>query len=86
MRMFNLDEEYTKYLGFIDCKEESMGEIQRSETKKAFMGGCGQMLLLFRDQIAALPESEAIAQMQDLFNQAKEFWMKEVKKHNENSK
>lgn len=83
---FNLDTEYQKYLDLIGVKEAQMNPIQRVETKKAFYGGCGQILLVLRDGISFLPENEAMAEMQSLLNQAKEFWMEEVKQYNNNSK
>ncbi len=52
MEKFNLEIQYQKYLERVGFKESQMGDTQRVETKRAFMGGCGQMLVILRDDIS----------------------------------
>lgn len=75
---FNLENEYQAYLDRVKIKESDMHPTQRVETKRAFFAACAQMLVLFRDKIGAIEkEEDAIKAMEDLFNQAHEFWLKQ---------
>ncbi|GAB3889792.1 hypothetical protein GCM10028803_00200 [Larkinella knui] len=80
-KIFNLDYQYSLYLERIALKEEQMSPVQRIETKRAFMGAIGQILLLFRDDIPALPDDQAVAVMEDLFQQTLDFWANAVWKY-----
>ena len=74
-----LEDQYKPYLMRVRLSEDRMSSIQRTETKRAFMGACGQMLVLFRDVIGAIEdEDKAILHMEDMFNQVKIFWNNET--------
>lgn len=77
MEKFNLEHQYKLYLKRSGLKEEDMPVSQRVETKRAFMGGCSQMVMLFTDDIAELEETEALKIFSDIINQCANFWMKE---------
>lgn len=79
---FDLNHQYSLYLDRIGLSEKSMHPIQKIETKRAFMGACGQMLLLLRDELAALPDAEAVTSMQDMIDQVGKFWIKETNQQN----
>lgn len=81
-KTFNLENQYQLYLERVGLKEANMHPVQRTETKRAFIGACGQMLILLRDDLGALEESKAIETMQDMINQAGEYFMKESNKLN----
>lgn len=77
--ILDLESQYQTYLKRVGISEERMHPRQRIETKRAFYGACGQMLILFRDGIGAIEdEDKAILQMQDLLNQVSIFWREEV--------
>ncbi len=48
---FNLENEYQNYLKRCGVVENDINEIQRTETKKAFMAGCGSILLICGNEI-----------------------------------
>ncbi|WP_417867995.1 hypothetical protein [Xanthomarina gelatinilytica] len=76
-----LEYQYQEYLKKIGLNESQMHPVQKVETKRAFFGACGQMLLLFRDNLATIEdEDRAVLTMEDLFNQVKIFWREETKR------
>jgi len=79
---FNLEHQYQLYLERVKLKESQMPPIQRKELKRAFMGACGQMLILLRDDLGELSENEAIETLQDLHNQVSNYWLAETKQVN----
>lgn len=54
--------------------EGKMSPIQNQETKRAFFGGLGMMLVLMRDDIADMTQDEAVQGMEDLQKQIVGFW------------
>ncbi len=81
-KTFDLIHQYQLYLERVGLKEPNMHPVQRTETKRAFIGACGQMLILLRDDLGALEESKAIETMQDMMNQVGNYFMKETNKLN----
>ena len=79
---FDLNYQYSLYLERVGLKEANMNPIQRAETKRAFIGACGQMLILLRDDLAALPEDEGVEEMQGMLNQVGDFFLAETNKQN----
>ncbi len=82
MNPFNLEEQYQKYLKMVELKETTMHPVQRLETRRAFMGACGIMLVLLREDVAALPEDEAIGKLEDMNKQVKQFLIDQTKNLN----
>ena len=79
-KRLNLELYYPLFLEKINLKESDMPPIQRSEMKKAFMGGVGTMLLIIRDEIPnAETEEDSIDMLQSLFDQVEKFWMSQIK-------
>jgi hypothetical protein len=81
-KTFDLEHQYHLYLQRVGLKEKNMHSVQRTETKRAFIGACGQMLILLRDDLGALEESKAIEIMQDMMNQVGTYFMKKTNKLN----
>ena len=81
-KTFDLEHQYQLYLKRVGLKEENMHPVQKTETRRAFMGACGQMLILLRDDLGVLEESKAIETMQDMINQVHVHFMKETNKFN----
>jgi len=79
---FYLEHQYQLYLKRVAIKESQMGEVQRKETRQAFMGACGQMIFLLRDEVAALPEDEAIEVLENMKRQVGDYFMKITNKYN----
>lgn len=75
----DLEDQYKNYLELARMSESDMHPTQRTETKRAFMAGCGQMLVLFRDVLGAMEdEYKAVLHMEDLFNQVEIYWKNEI--------
>jgi hypothetical protein len=79
MLKFNLEHQYQQYLDRVNITEAQMGQVQRVETRRAFMAGCSQMLVLLRDDLTELDEDEAVDSLQDMIDQSADFWKKEAK-------
>lgn len=79
---FNLEHQYQLYLERVGLKEATMHHAQRTETKRAFMGACGQILIMLRDDVGKLEENEAIDTLDNLINQVSDFWLTETKRVN----
>lgn len=77
MEKFNLAKQYQQYLERIGINENQMHPIQKQETKRAFFGACGQMLVLLREDVSQLNEDEAIKVLENMNNQVYSFWVNE---------
>ena len=75
-----LEEQYQFYLKMVKLEESKMSETQKTETRRAFYGACGQILILARDVISEMEERPAVATFQDLLKQVSVFWSKEISK------
>jgi hypothetical protein len=73
---FNLEEQYQLYLKRVALKESEMHPTQKKQLRQTFMGACGQMLLLLRDDLGKLEEPEAIEAMQNMLNQVSDYFLK----------
>ena len=74
---FDLEHQFDLYMERMKLDKRKMPEIQLRETKRAFYGACGQMLLLLRDDVSALPDEEGIKALDRMFNQVSSFWLRE---------
>jgi hypothetical protein len=79
---FDLEYQYSLYLQRMGLNEQTMREDQKRETKRAFIGACGQMLILLRDELPLIPEEEGIEAMQNMINEVAVFFMNETGKQN----
>lgn len=77
---FDLKQEYQNYLKLIGLAEWNMHPVQIQETKRAFYGGCGQMIMLV-SQTADLSEDEAMKVLTDLERQIAVFWAEQSINH-----
>jgi len=78
----DLNAQYLLYLERIGLSEKNMHPEQKKQLKQAFFGECGQMLVLFRDGIAPMEESEAVKVMQNLFDQVGNYFLQFKGEHN----
>lgn len=62
--------------------EDKLHHSQKVECKRAFMGACGQLLLLIRDEAADLPEDAAVLELQGMLNEVSTFFLVENKRQN----
>lgn len=71
--LFDIEYQYGLYLERVGLKVGEMHPVQAVETKRAFFGACGQLLLLMRDDIPN-DEDEAINILQSMLDQVGKFW------------
>lgn len=82
---FDLNHQWSLFLERCDLKEVKMPEDQRREMKRAFMGACGQMLILLRDELGDYDDKHGEAAsakvLQNMMDQVGSFWELEMQKH-----
>ena len=83
---FDLDYQFSLYLQRVDLDPEKMPEMQLTELKRAFMGACGQMLILFIEDIPSLEDKNAQKQFAGMVDQCKAYWITEMATHDPASK
>jgi len=73
---FRLKDHFDHYLKAMGFEKSKLHHTQLEEMERVFMGACGQMLLMFRDGIAAIEnEQVAVLQMENLLTQVKKYWL-----------
>lgn len=72
---FKLEHQYQLYLKRVKLTEDKMHPQQKKQLREVFMGACGQMLLLLRDDVAQYSDDEAIDIMKDMLNDVGEFFL-----------
>jgi len=80
---FTVESQYQFYLEKIGIAEDQMGDLQKIEMRRAFMGGFGQCIILMVSKIAALPEKEAENIVIDFFEEVQNFWHNQDKMQNQ---
>jgi hypothetical protein len=71
----NIELLYQDYLRAGGLNEAKMHPIQKSETKKAFMGGFSSMVKLLREQISEMPEDDGVDALESINEQLKNYWL-----------
>lgn len=75
---FNLDYQYELYLKRVGLSIATMPDSQKKALKMAFMGACGQMLLLLRDDVGAMDEKQAVSTLEKMIGQVSNFFALQV--------
>jgi hypothetical protein len=81
-KKFNVEEQYKLYINRVGLKLEQMPPDQIRETRRAFFGACGQILILMRDDVGALPEKQAIKIMENMLQEVGNFWLVQGQRQN----
>lgn len=77
----NLEKEYQEYLKLVGLTEEMMHPVQRTETRRAFFGGCGKVFHLMNEASNSVEsENEGVALISQVHDQINNFWQEETKK------
>jgi hypothetical protein len=82
MVQFDIEVQYQLYLKRVALTESQMHPEQSRQLRQAFYGACGQMLILLRDDLAALEENKAIDTMQKMLDQIGKYFMNAANKSN----
>jgi hypothetical protein len=81
---FDLNHQWGLFCERCQIPENKMPEDQRREMKRAFMGACAQMLLLYKDDLGKYAEDNgpraAIFVLQNLLDQCEVYWKNEMEK------
>lgn len=72
---FKIEKQFDLYLERVGLRKKDMSLIQLQETKRAFFGGVGQILILLRDDLSLLPDDVGADMLQDMIRQTKIFWL-----------
>lgn len=86
---FDLTHQWHQFCERSGLPENKMPPDQRREMKRAFFGACGQLLIVFKDELGEYIEKNGeeagIKIMMDMLNQVQVFWEGEVLQHNSKS-
>lgn len=77
MNKFDLKYQYQLYLKRAGLSERNMHPQQRRETKRAFMGAWGQLIVMLSEDILPLGPDEGQRVMDDMSHQVGEYWANE---------
>ncbi|MFN3378627.1 MAG: hypothetical protein ACK41O_04180 [Runella zeae] len=76
---FNIEHQFMLYLERVGLNILTMDPIQLQETRRAFYGATGQMLILVRDDVSELSEKVGRLALHSMITQVVVFWENEVK-------
>ena len=76
---FTLEYQWDVFLTRVDLKGKKMPAVQYRELKRAFMGACGEMLILFRDDLSKMDQDDAIQTFEQMIKECGEFWQAQQK-------
>jgi hypothetical protein len=74
---FNIEKQYQLFLNKMALDEATMHQIQKVQTRRAFMGGFSQAMLLMTSEVVNLSEEDAMVAITDLMDQVQGFWIKQ---------
>jgi len=74
--LFDLNYQYDLYLERVGLDKDTMHPVQAVETKRAFFGACGQVLVLLRDDMPD-DETTCVVILQAMHDQVGLFWSKQ---------
>lgn len=81
-KQFNLEHQYQLYLKRVALTEAEMHPEQKKQLRQAFMGACGQIILLLRDEVGKLEEDAAIKVMENMIEQVGNYFLSITNKLN----
>lgn len=76
---FTIDQQWRRFMERCGIDPKEFPEIQIQEMSRAFYGAMGQMLLLFRDELAELEEIDGIKALENMLNECVKFWEEQNK-------
>jgi hypothetical protein len=82
---FTIDQQWRRFMERCGIDPETFPEIQVQEMSRAFYGAMGQMLLLFRDELADLSEEDGIKHLEKMLEEVVEFWTEQNRLNDQQS-
>lgn len=71
---FNIEKEFQLYCERSRLNLDTCPPVQGIETRRAFYGAVGQLLIYLRDDLAAEAEDDCVAELGRIFKQVASFW------------
>lgn len=71
---------FNQYLMMTALDKLDKNSIQYKETKRAYYGAIGQLLLIQRDELTQLTDNEAADTLESLLSETTEFWSQQLPK------
>ena len=83
MTKLDLDNQYAAFLQRMALDESTMPEVQRTETKRAFYAGFGQMLIVLMEEMDFGKNPQTFVYTQYMVAQIRKFFEKEIESDTE---
>jgi predicted nucleic acid-binding protein len=79
-KIFDVEFQWRRYCEMVKLPPEQMSLIQRVETRRAFFGAWGQLLVMARDELGSdeITDDEAVELLEKMTQQVKDFFEREV--------
>lgn len=71
---FDLNFQWRLYLRRVGLKESQLQEDQLREMKRTFYGACGQVLMVFVNDLSNLSDEKGVEMLDSMVKQVGEFW------------
>lgn len=78
---FDLEEVYKKFLPKMGIRGP-VSDVQSKVMKDIFYGAIGELLTIQKEQLSELEEDEAVEQLQSMFDQVGNHFLKVTNQHN----
>lgn len=76
---FDIEFQFRKYLELVGLNIHTMPPYQRRETRRAFYGAWGMMLVVMRENVSEMEENDALDVLQSMQEQVEQFWTNQQK-------
>lgn len=73
---------FSQYLMMVSLDKLDKNSVQYKETKRAYYGAIGQILLIQRDELTQLTEQESTDTLQSMLDETTDFWSKQFPENN----
>lgn len=79
---YTMEFQWQEYLKRMGMRESAMPPDQIRETKRAFMGAMGQMLVLLRDEIAGESDEDGVSFIEAMWQETARYWISQNQQDN----
>jgi len=79
---FNIEYQYQLLLKRMNLQEDRMHPQQKIQLKQTFYAAFGQLLILLRQDVSALPEEDGIHALNNMLAQVGDFFLAESDREN----
>lgn len=72
---WTVDGQFEKYLQLVALDKRKMPPNQLREMRQMFHGATGQIIVLMRDELSALPDNQATLVLQEMLNEITNYFL-----------